>query len=450
MQSWRRFEKKPAMPSPSITLPWLISGISKGGCAILDQALFAGTNFLCNVLLARWLEPAQYGAFAIAYAVFLLLSTFHTSLLTEPMLVFGAGKYAGCFPQYLRRLIQAHWLLTSIIGVILAVLALVLRWSGFPDLFESLGGLAVASPFILFLWLMRRPFYVRSQPQWSAAGGVLYLGLMSVGFYGLFAVQRLSAASSLLVMAGASLVVGFWLLTLLRPPSLLLESHPQPARLWRDHWSYGRWATATAVFTWLPSGMVYLLLPAWTGLEGSAVFRAMMNLIMPLLHAHVALSHLFIPLFATSYNDHGYRHLSYRVGMALIALSVCAACYWVFLLFFREELFVWIYRGRYATHIDLLLIAGILPLCSGVSAVFGSALRAMERQDQVFWCSIASCMVALTLGLWLTVTSSVTGAMLGLLASSCTNALATGCFYLYDRRCPTKDADVALQRYSNT
>ena len=437
------------MPNPTMTLPRLISGISKGGCAILDQALFAGTNFLCNILLARWLEPAQYGAFAIAYSVFLLLSTFHTSVLTEPMLVFGAGKYADCFPKYLRRLIQGHWLITGMIGVILAVLALVLRWCGFPDLFESLGGLAIASPFILFMWLMRRPFYVRSQPQWSATGGALYLGLMFAGLYGLFAAQRLSAASCLIVMGVASLVVGLWLLTLLRPPSLLLESHPQPAMLWSDHWSYGRWATATAVFTWLPSGIAYLLLPAWTDLEGSAVLRATMNLIMPILQANFAISVFLVPFFARAYHDKRDRHLSYLVRMALITFSFSATCYWVFLLLFREELFVWIYRGRYATHIDLLLLAGILPLLAGVNSVFGSVLRAMERLDQVFWCSIASCIVALTLGLWLTATSGVTGAILGLLASSFTAALAMWCFYLYDRSGPKKDAAVAHQRYSN-
>ena len=154
----------------------------------------------------------------------------------------------------------------------------------------------MASPFILFMWLMRRSFYVRSQPQWSATGGVLYLGLMFAGLYGLFSVQRLSVASCLIVMGGAGLVVGLWLLTLLRPPSLLLESRPEPAMLWSDHWSYGRWATATAVFTWLPSGMAYLLLPAWTGLEGSAMLRATMNLVMPILHANVAISSSFISI----------------------------------------------------------------------------------------------------------------------------------------------------------
>jgi O-antigen/teichoic acid export membrane protein len=436
------------MLNPTVTLPRLISGISKGGCAILDQALFAGTNFLCNVLLARWLEPAQYGAFAIAYAVFLLLSTFHTSFLTEPMLVFGAGKYADCFPTYLRRLIQGHWLFTGMIGVILAVLALVLRLWGSPDLCESLGGLAIASPFILFMWLMRRPFYVRSQPQWSATGGALYLGLMFAGLYGLFATQQLSAASCLIVMGVASLVVGICLFRLLYPPPLLLESHPQLSVLWSDHWSYGKWATATAALGWLPSGLAYLLLPAWTGLEGSAMLRATMNLVMPILQANFAMSVLLVPFFTRAYHDKRDGHLSYLVRMALITFSFSASCYWVFLLLFREEIFVWIYRGRYATHVDLLLLAGILPLLAGVNSVFGSVLRAMERLDQVFWSSIASCIVALTLGLWLTATNGVTGAILGLLTSSFTAALAMGCFYLHDRSCPKKDTAAAHKWYS--
>lgn len=47
----------------------------KGFWAVLDQGLFAGSNFLVSVLLARWLEPASYGAFSVAYSVFLLLDS---------------------------------------------------------------------------------------------------------------------------------------------------------------------------------------------------------------------------------------------------------------------------------------------------------------------------------------------------------------------------------------
>src|ERR1700691_3728197 len=48
--------------------------ITKGGLAILDQGLISGSNFLIGILLARWLMPEQYGAFALAFYVFLLLS----------------------------------------------------------------------------------------------------------------------------------------------------------------------------------------------------------------------------------------------------------------------------------------------------------------------------------------------------------------------------------------
>ena len=45
---------------------------------------YFGCNFLIGVLLGRWLLPEQYGAYALAFAVFLLLSYLHQALLCEP------------------------------------------------------------------------------------------------------------------------------------------------------------------------------------------------------------------------------------------------------------------------------------------------------------------------------------------------------------------------------
>ena len=72
-------------------LPW----VKKGSFAILDQALFSGANFLINILLARWLPPEDYGAFAVALSIYYLLLNLHTAVSTESMMVFGAGKYRG-------------------------------------------------------------------------------------------------------------------------------------------------------------------------------------------------------------------------------------------------------------------------------------------------------------------------------------------------------------------
>src|SRR3979409_2012944 len=87
--------------------------MQRGAWAVADQALFALANVFLNVALARWLPSDQYGAFAVGYSLFLFICAFHTALLTEPMLVFGPGKYATQPRSYLNLLCRGHWLLTG-------------------------------------------------------------------------------------------------------------------------------------------------------------------------------------------------------------------------------------------------------------------------------------------------------------------------------------------------
>ena len=39
--------------------------IARGTWAVADQGFFAAGSVLLNVLLARWLAPQEYGAFAV-------------------------------------------------------------------------------------------------------------------------------------------------------------------------------------------------------------------------------------------------------------------------------------------------------------------------------------------------------------------------------------------------
>ena len=92
-------------------MPW----VGKGSLAIARPGpLCQFSNFLLNVLLARWLAPTDYGAFALAFSVFLLLLLFHNALLSGPMLVFGPGKYRERFPEYLGILLRGHFALISL------------------------------------------------------------------------------------------------------------------------------------------------------------------------------------------------------------------------------------------------------------------------------------------------------------------------------------------------
>ena len=44
--------------------------IHKSVLAVMDQGLVSGSNFLIGVLLARWLAPEQFGAYALAFSLF--------------------------------------------------------------------------------------------------------------------------------------------------------------------------------------------------------------------------------------------------------------------------------------------------------------------------------------------------------------------------------------------
>ncbi len=82
----------PATESPSSRRPSFAEAVKwagKGTYALADQALFSGANFLITVLLARSLQPAEYGAYSLAFAVFMLFATVHAALLI-PVIDVGA------------------------------------------------------------------------------------------------------------------------------------------------------------------------------------------------------------------------------------------------------------------------------------------------------------------------------------------------------------------------
>src|SRR6516225_275518 len=132
-------------PDRKTVLPVLIPWAMKGGLAILDQGLISGSNFLIGILLARWLLPASYGAYALASGVFILLTMLYGSLLLEPMGVFGGSTYRHCLRGYLRSLLWVHLAGTLVIIAVLGLAAATTRALQLPDgLPGALAGVTVA------------------------------------------------------------------------------------------------------------------------------------------------------------------------------------------------------------------------------------------------------------------------------------------------------------------
>ncbi len=407
-------------------LPW----VGKGTLAILDQGLFASSNFLVNVLLARWLAPADYGAFALAYSVFLLLGVFHGALLTEPMLVFGPGKYRERFPEYLGILLRGHIALMLPGAALLAVTAFLLGWLYSPAVERAFLGLALAAPFILLLWLVRQAFYVQLRPGWAAAGGFLYLVFLSGFMTALWAGQRLSLVTGFIGMGLGALVVSLFLLLILGPSWTAERGNPSAKMVFSDHWRYGRWSSASAGIIWIPGNIYYVVLPIWVGLEGAGALKALMNLAMPALHSMGALSLILLPVLVRNRKASGTHRMA-KTMRAFLALFLFGSMLYLILLWeFRSEAFWLLYAGKYQEYTFLpVLLVGILPLLASVIGVLASGLRALERPQWIFWGYVGSGLVTLLVGIPLVAAVGVAGALLGQLLSSMTAGALMFGFY---------------------
>jgi len=373
------------------------------------------------VLLARWISANDYGAFSVAFAIFILVGVVHTATLTEPMLVFGSGKYKARLSEYLGSVVYGHLGFAALGSLILLLASLGFALSGSTSLAVALLALAFTEPFILLLWLMRRACYARLEPHLAASGGALYLGLMLAGAYVLYRGEWLSAASAFGVMGISSLVVSVWLAIRLRVKRPPLRGSELVRDAFENHWRYGRWSIANETLNWIPMNSYYLLLPILGGLAAGASLKALMNLVMPMLQAIWALSILLLPTLVRARDGEGPGFDS-RVRLALVLFVLGPLSYWMILGLFHHPLVAWLYGGRYTEHAALLWLLGLSPIVASVKQVMGQSLRALERPDRLFWAYLFSAAATLTLGTGMVYLWGLAGAVAGFLFSQAVTA----------------------------
>jgi O-antigen/teichoic acid export membrane protein len=411
----------------------VLSASSNAGYAVLGQALFAGSHFLVNVFLARWLSAAQYGTFALAFACFLLFSMLYSASVYEPMIVFGSGRYANRFQSYLGLLVRSNLVMLAVVSVCMLAVSFLLGRLYSSSVQHAFAALALAGPFVLLTWLGRAGFYARLLPGGAAAGGAIYFSILIGVLFLLHGHNQLSPVTAFLGMGLAGMVSAAFLL-------IRLGFHGQSSHdgltLWgvtEDHLRYGKWAVASAVVAWFPDNIYYALLPAIAGLEGSAALRALINLINPVLHTLAALSSVLIPTLVRRLDRHGIGGIT-RTMKGLLALLVpTSMAYAIGLWWFRTALFQVFYDGKYREYSGVpILLVGAIPIVVGVVMVLGAGLRALERPDYVFFAYVAASLSTLCVGLPLSHMLGIAGAAAGMLVSSTVAALSLA--WLYHRR----------------
>jgi O-antigen/teichoic acid export membrane protein len=403
--------------------PGLRRWSSRGLTAILDQGLFATANFSLNILLARWMEPEAYGAFVVAYSIFLLFAVVHTELLEAPLAVLGPGRYSGAFERYVTIVIAGHVVVTCAIGLVIAIGSIAVGKIGATVLAQALAAAAVATPAVLFAWVMRRACYARSRQGWATAGSALYLAIILSGSFGLYRLGALTAVSALLTTAVAGASVGIWLTFRLRPRLRALGGDPSPRIVAGEHWRLGKWLVPTGILWLFPPAAIYTLLPMWGGLDDSAALRAAHNGILPLLQINAALGAILVPAMSQAWRANAKAQFLRLTRAALLVLIGVASLYTGFLAVFGSRIAQLLYADRYEIPAELFILVGAIGVPAAILTVFSSALRAQERADTIYRAALISTIVALIGGIGLLAGFGVVGAAAGLLLWFVSSAL---------------------------
>lgn len=399
------------------------SWVIQGAVALADQGVYSGTNFVVNVLLARWLAPEGYGAFTVGFSVFLFLAGFHSALILEPMSVIGPARYGSSLGEYLRGQVRLHAVGTLPLGGILvaAGLAVLLVRDSLP-LGTCLLGVGILLPSLLLAWLVRRAFYVLRRPGQSLLNNALYFITCLAAIFVLRRVQALSPLTGFVAMALAGVfsgLVGYgWLL---RHSS---ESHlaiPSWTGLLREQWRYGRWvvvSTALSAFTgqfqtWFAAGQL--------GLEAAGALRAMQNLMLPMGLAVTAISSLALPALSACFGQGDLVDLRRKGVLVTAALTTLAAAYEVGLLVFGRGIEYLLYRGKFAAYTDLIALVGLVPVFTALGSGYSLMLRAVQRPEHYL---LAGAVVA-PISLVATITFTKWWGVIGVAASTLTAPAAS-------------------------
>jgi len=390
----------------------IMSWIGKGSLSLLDQGFASGSNFVVGIFLARWMPADQYGAYAVGFAVYNLAVSLYQSVLLEPMLVFGPSKYANRVRSYLRSLFSLHWI------VALAMSLPLLAWAVFDflkghssALTAALTGTAVAMPAVLFFWLVRRAFYIRHAPGISAIGAVIYsiVTLASLALahrYGL-----ISPMSGLLVMGVGALAASAVLLIYLNIRLPKGERGPNLVETWRQHWSYGGWALASAAMIWIPSNLFYPLLSSFSGPAEAGEFKALMNFTYVMFQVCAALSSLALPYAARRHNGGGVAKTGALSRTIALIFGGGAAAYWCVVLLFRDTAFHLVYSGRYTDMEQFLWVIAIGSVFWSAFLGPATSLRAMESPARVLVAATVAGVVTVAIGVPATKFAGISGAV---------------------------------------
>lgn len=405
---------------------------SRGAWAITDQALVSGGSFLVNVLLARWLDPAGYGAYALGTYSFLLISTLHDALILEPMSVLGPARYSDRLPGYFRTQLRLHWTVAALFALLLLAGAAGANLAApASPLSGGLLGAALATPCILLNWLARRFSYVLGRIRAANLGALVSFGAAVLGLVIIREFEWMTAMAGFTVMAVASALAATVQLLRLPFPWRMAANGVERRVLIQEQWEFGRWQVGAATLRLVGVQAQAYVVATYLGLAATGALRAMELAILPMSQIMTVLGTLAMPALARDFGRRDLTSILQRSRSFTSLLVLLAVLYALALAILHSPLERLVYDGKYSESAWLIPIFGAIPIATALTIANSLILRAAQK-PKYYLISAAFCapfgLVSAVALIW---AWGIAGAVWSLLSTQVLNMIIT---YLLRRR----------------
>jgi O-antigen/teichoic acid export membrane protein len=345
-----------------------------------DQILSSTSNFVLGVLIGRLAGPGAFGAYILAFTVWLVVVGIHRALVTEPIVISRALD--GDRQSVLRRGFEADLLLAGGLGVVVALGGAILALAGSGDIGVSLIVLAFVLPVLVAQDYWRAMAFALHRPGVALANDAIFVAVQVAALATVLLLGARTAPLFLLAWgagAAAGAVAGF----------VQFGVHPfrkGAGPLYSHNWPFSRWLLADFLTIFCADQTYLLLVAALLGQAAFGELKAALSLMGPTAVILLTGGNLGLPTLSRARANDGIDGLV-RVARKLTKLVGAAVLiYCAVVLVAGPWLLSFVYGPEFASAGNLARIGAVQYAVAVAAFGAGIAIR-VARQARTMWIS---------------------------------------------------------------